>query len=175
MQSDFKIMPDIGTPEEAKTKLKEAYSSFLDSCAKFVTLAAFYSDPNNENQPVAATFQDDYSKNYAALKNDSVDDFGFAIANYTLLYLEFVDEIKDNLNQYNEIMKGQDPALSDYDKACDLLAIKDEFTDLEKVINDVNQQVAEERIADTHYNDPKYDLQALQSEKMAEDNSTKQN
>ena len=168
MESDFKILPDVGTPEEAKEKLKEAYASFLDSSAKFVTLAAFYSDRNNEGQPVAASFREDYLKNYTALKNDSVDDYGYAIAEYTLQQSDYIDDIKDNLTQYAAIMKGQDPKLSDYDKACDLLAIKDEFTDLEKVLNDVNQQVAEERLADTHYNDPEYDLQALQTEKMKE-------
>jgi hypothetical protein len=159
-------LPDVGTPEQAKKKMIEAYASFLDSAAKFLTLGEFYSDNTHEGQALGTDFQSRYNVNYNKLKSSATpEDFGYQLSFYTLVYLDYIEDVKENLRQYEEILKGQDPKLSDYDKACDLLAIKDEFTDLEHVLNDVNLTIAEERAIETHYNDPEYDASAKELEK----------
>ncbi|MFA6624709.1 MAG: hypothetical protein WCS80_02970 [Bacilli bacterium] len=160
MITDTTNRPDIGTPEEAKKKMVESYASFLDSAAKFVTLADFYTDPVNEGQTLGTDFRDKYNTNYQKLKVSSVDDFCYSLSFFTLIFLDYIDDVKENLSQYKTILAGQDADLSDYDKACDLLAIRDEFTDLEKVLNDVNLTIADERIAETNYGDPDYDASA---------------
>jgi hypothetical protein len=154
-------LPDVGTPEAAKKKMIEGYASFVDSAAKFLTLAEYYADSNHEGQALDTTFQSCYTVNYQKLKNASVDDFGLLLSFYALVYLSYVDDVKANLTQYGEMLKGTSEAdQTDYDRACDYLTVKDEFTDLENVLNDVNRQIAEERLADTHYNDPEYDVSA---------------
>jgi hypothetical protein len=159
MNNDLNL-PQVGTPEEAKKKMTEGYASFLDSAAKFVTIADFYSDETNEGKALGTTFRESYLANFAKLKAGSVDDFIYLMEQHATLYLDFINDIQDNLTAYFDILKGQDASLSDYDKACDLLAIKDEFTDLEKVLDDTNKLIAEDRYLETHYNDPLYDIQA---------------
>lgn len=163
MKSEYNSLPTVGTPEEAKERMKQGYASFLDSCAKFLTLANYYSEKKNEGKALPATFMELYQKNHKLLKESSVEDFGYYLAQHAALYLDYIEEIKENLTAYQEILKGQDPSLSDYDKACDLLAIKDEFTDLEKELNQVNRAVAEERYLDTHINDKDYDPQVQEN------------
>lgn len=163
--NEDKILPNIGTPEEALGSMKNGYQAFLDSSAKFVTIAEFYTDKNNEGQPLPSNFQELYTANYQKLKNETPENFGNQIAFFTLLYLDFVDDIKDTLTQYDEILKnGPDKNASAYDQACDYLAIKDGFTDLRETLDDVNAQIAEERLADTNYNDSEYDYNAKQVE-----------
>ncbi len=161
--NDEKTLPNIGTPEEALAKMKNGYQAFLDSAAKFVTIAEFYTEKTNEGQPLPSNFQEKYTYNYQKLKNETPDDFGNQIAFFTLLYLDFVDDIKENLNAYDSMIKnGPDKSASEYDQACDYLAIKDEFTDLLETLNDVSAQIITERIADTNENDPEYDYNAKQ-------------
>lgn len=172
MEENF-VKPIIGTPDEAKQKLIDSYNSFVDSSAKFVSLADFYSEPTNSNKAAPVTFQDQYSKNYQALKNGTIEDFAYSLSHFAALYLDYVDDIKDNLNQYTEILKGQDPSLSDYDKACDLLSIRDEFTDLENTLNEANRAIANEKSLETHYGDEEYDP-AVNSLKVTEEAKTEE-
>lgn len=163
--NDEKELPNIGTPEQALVKMKNGYQAFLDSAAKFVTIAEFYTEKTNEGQPLPADFQEKYTLNYQKLKNETPDNFGNQIAFFTLLLLDFVDDIKENLHAYEDMIKnGPDKEASAYDQACDYLAIKDEFTDLMETLNDVNAQIFDERVADTNENDPEYDYNAKQIE-----------
>ncbi len=168
---DEKELPNIGTPKEALEKMKEGFKAFLDSSAKFVTIAEFYTDKANEGQPLPSNFQERYTINYQKLKAETSENFGNQIAFFTLLYLDFIDDIKENLKEYEKLLNdGPDKEASEYDQACDYLAIRDEFTDLRETLDDVNAQIAAERIADTNYNDPEYDYNA----KMVDENKFKE-
>ncbi len=161
--SDNQNLPNIGTPEEALQKMKDGYLSFLDSVAKFVTIAEFYTDKTHEGQSLPEDFAKRYSDNFQKLKNESPDDFSSQVAFFTLVTLDFVEEIKDNLKEYERILKeGPDQSASLYDQACDYLAIKDEFTDLKDTIDDINRIMAKEKVAETNENDPEYDYIAKQ-------------
>ncbi|MFA6829164.1 MAG: hypothetical protein WCR67_00430 [Bacilli bacterium] len=151
---------EVSTIEEAKKKLTNSYACFMDSVAKFVTIADFYENPENEGKMLTHEFRDNYLKNYAKLKESSVDDIGYMMADHAALYIEYIEDIKENLTAYNEIIKGQDETLSEYDRICDLLAIKDEFTDLGRDLNKANRIIGNDRRLDTHKNDPEYDIQA---------------
>lgn len=150
-------LPDIETPEEAKAKLKQSRVSFVDSCAKFVTICDYYSDPVHENRTLPVTFQEGYAKNYALLKKASIDEFCYQISKFAALSLEFVDEVKECLEEYETVLNYEDPSISEYDRSCDLLAAKDTFTDLENEINITNKTIAQERYLETHPMDPDYD------------------
>lgn len=154
-----RTLPDIGTIEEAKVKLQQSYLSFLDSAAKFVTISQYYSEQVNKGRALPVTFKDSYIKNLNKLKTLSPDDFGYELSIFTMLYLDFVDDVIDVLTQYKEVGTNQDESLSDYDKTCDILAVRDGFKDLENTLNEVNRQVAIDRDIETHFNDADYDPQ----------------
>ena len=160
-----KELPEIGTPEQALEKMKDSYKAFLDSTSKFVTIAEYYTDTTNEGQPLPSDFQSRYTVNYQKLKNDTPENIGYQIAFFTLIYLDFVEEIKENIQAYQDMIKnGPDKEASAYDQACDYLAIKVEFTDIIETLNDISMTIASERIADTNINDPEYDYNAKQVE-----------
>lgn len=160
MATNERILPDVGTPEECKKKMSEAYASFLDIASKFVSLAEVYANKENEGQPLGDSFRKAYHDNYQKLKESTPDDFAYQMAFYALVYIEFVDEVKDNLKEYKRLLEGDDPSLSDYDVCCDYLTVKDEFTDLSNVLRDINNAIAENREAPSHVGDPLYDPNA---------------
>jgi hypothetical protein len=156
-----KELPNIGTPEQALQKMKNSYQAFLDSSAKFITLAEFYSNKENEGKTLGAEFQEKYTVNYQKLKQCPAEEFGNLIASFTLLYLDFAEDIKENLTSYeNLIANGPDKDANEYDQACDYLSIKDEFTDLKDTLNDVNAQISEDKLLETNPGDPLYDYSA---------------
>ena len=157
MADQFKILPDIGTPEEAKNKMKDAYLSYLDSAAKFVTLAEYYTDVNNKDKPTNANFINRYNFNFNKLKNSQSSDYVYSMSYFTIIPLTYIEELKENLDDYSRLLDHEDKDLSDYDKACDYLTVRDEFKDLERALNRENKRIAENRDAMTHFNDSKYD------------------
>lgn len=158
-------LPNVGTPSQAREKMKEGYKSFLDASAKFITIAEFYVDKANEGQQLPNNFSSKYTTNYQKLKEEKHDDFGNDIAFYTLLLLDFIDDIKENLKAYEDILaNGPDKEASQYDQACDYLAIRDEFIDITEELNDTMAQILYDKYAETNYNDPDYDLNAKLTE-----------
>lgn len=155
--TDEKILPTIEKPEVAKDKLIQAHLAFVDVASKFYALATFYSDNNNKGKPLDETFQINYNIGFKKLKDATGQEFSYQLGFFAILPLEFVEEIKENIDDYYEILKGQDPSLSDYDKSCDLLAIKDTFTDLSNELNSYSKKIAKNREAETFYNHPDYD------------------
>ena len=160
MENNERIHPDVGTPEECREKMGQAYASFLDVASKFVSLAEFYSDKKNEGQPLGEKFLDSYNRNHKKLKEASPDDFCYQMAFYALVYLSYIEEVKENLEEYVRLSKGDDPSLSDYDQCCDYLTVKDEFKDLENVLKAINNDIAENREAPNHIGDTLYDPNA---------------
>ncbi len=152
-------LPDVGTPEEAKRKMMDGYNGFVDICAKFVTITDYYTDKARKGQPLPSDFNVAYNANYNRLKNADVDDFGSLLALNAVVYLQFIDEIKDNLDFYYDLLdhEDDDPELSDYDKACDYLTCKDEFTDLGNKLTSYSKAIVQQRDVDNHFNDPQYD------------------
>lgn len=154
-----RTLPKIETPEVAKEKMKQAHSSFIDSCSKFISVADFYLQDENRGRRLPDDFIETYSRNLLKLKECTPDDFVYLMASPCALSLSFIDDMKENLMNYDEILKGQDESLSDYDKACDLLAIRDTFTDLENDLNEVNAIIVSNLSVDSHPNNRYYDLQ----------------
>lgn len=157
-----RVLPDIGTIDEAKKKMQDSYLSFLDVAAKFISLCQYYSEDVNKRRSLGGNFRESYLKNYQKLKEDSKDDFAYDLSIFTVLELDYVNDVIDNLAQFEEIKKGQDPSLSDYDRTCDLLAVRDGFVDLERELTKINKKIATDRDIETHYNDKKYDPQLNQ-------------
>lgn len=152
-----KNLPKIESPEVAKNKLIQAHLSFVDCASKFYALATFYSDAVNKGKMLDESFQHFYDIAFKKLKNADAEEFGYQLAFFAILPLTFIDDIKENLNEYIEILKGQDPSLSDYDKSCDLLAIRDSFIDLENDLLMYSKKIGKSRDIDAHYNDSAYD------------------
>ncbi len=153
-------LPNVGTPEEAKAKMKEGYKAFLDVIAKFVTLAEYYTDQNNVGKPVTSDFASRYQFNFGKLKGASPEDVALQIGCFTLMQLDFIEDVKENLFRYQELLDHPEEDISEYDQACDLLTVKDEFTDEIGIFEDVNKAMATDREAYTNYNDPEYDPNA---------------
>jgi len=164
MEND-RSLPSIESPEAAKQKMMDSYHSFVDSAAKFLSLADFYGEKENEGKAVPVTFQDAYSKNYQKLLSSNPDDFSYLLSRYAALDLDFLSDVEENLSQFDALKAGQDPSLSDYDKSCDLLAVRDTFVDLEKALNEANRAIATERELDSNFGDPAYDPSAAQQQK----------
>ncbi len=183
-----KDFPNLGTPEEAEAKMKQGYLAFLDTASKFVTLCGIYSKAENdgkslaevypdkgnqkyptadvaENKAETKTFLNDYMANKAKLRKATPEEFYSIIANYAVYELEYVKEIKDNLTEYFDIIekKKDERDLSDYDKCCDRLAVKDVFTDLKNDIDNDNRQIVQDKELLTNVNNPKFDPNAIQS------------
>lgn len=168
---DTMNLPDVGTPEEAKEKMKDSYKAFLDVTAKFVAVADFYSVKEHEGQPLGDDFIDSYSAAFQKLKNSSDEDFYTALAYYAVFDLDFLADVKDALNEYHEQLdRVYDSSVSAYDQACDYLAVKDSFTDLIDEFEDVNGEIVKERELETNFNDPHYDLNAKITEENKENN-----
>lgn len=149
---------DIGTLEEAKVKVKETFNQFTDMVSKFLALVDYYSEITNYYQPLNDSLVSDYSRYNELLSSCSVEDYYFEIAKECVLYLDFVDEIKENLELYYEAINNkQDPSLSDYDKTYDILTIKDEFQDEMKSIRDTYEIILKYKKVEKHNSDPKYD------------------
>lgn len=164
--SEEKTLPNIGTPEEALAQMKERYKAFLDITAKFCAISEFYTDTTHIGHSLGEDFTDRYNYYFKKLKESSPEDVYTQLAFFTLLDLDFLSDVKDNLVQYEKLLKGDDLATNDYDKAWDYLTVKDEFTDEIQVFDDTNKEIATEQEADTNYNDPDYDLNA----KVVEEN-----
>ena len=64
-----KELPEIGTPEQALEKMKNSYQAFIDSLAKFITIAEYYTEKANEGQPLPSDCQTRYTSHYQSLKN----------------------------------------------------------------------------------------------------------
>ena len=160
MQENEKILPDLGTPEECREKMGQAYASFLDVASKFISLAEFYSDRKNEGQPLDNHFLDSYNRNHKKLKDATPDEFCYQMAFYALVYLSYIEEVKDNLEEYERLLSSEDGSLSDYDQSCDYLTVRDEFKDLENILKAINNDIAENREAPSHIGDTLYDPNA---------------
>jgi len=169
--NDKMNLPEVGTPEEAKNKMKDSYKAFLDVAAKFVSVCDFYSVKENEGKPLGEDFIESYNANFQKLKESSAEDFYTTLASYTVLALDFLDDVKDALDEFKseeEKVYGSD--VSAYDQACDYLAVKDSFTDLINEFLDVNSTIVHDRALDTNFNDPAYDLNAKQVEENEKSN-----
>ena len=153
-------LPDVGTPEEAKKKMIDSYNAFVDICAKFATITDYYTDKSRKGQPLGSDFQTAYNINFNRLKSADVDDFGSILSVNAVIYLEIIDEIKDNLDFYYDLLDHVDPNLSDYDLACDYLTCKDEFTDLGNKLTGYSKAIVQQRDVDNHFNDLRYDPNA---------------
>lgn len=158
-------LPNLGTPEEAETKMKESYLNFLDTASKFVTICDFYSDRNNEGKPLPSTFFASLNANKEKLDQAAPHDFFIMMAFYAAVELDFLSDVKVNLEDYHSILekKRDERGLSDYDKCCDRLAVRDTFVDLKNEIDDINLQIVQDKELDTKLNDPEYDPNAIQS------------
>lgn len=153
-------LPNVGTPDEALAKMKDGYKAFLDSISKFITIAQYYTEKENEGKPLPDDFAVSYQAIFDKLKTEKPDDIETELATFTLLELDFLSDVKDNLVEFHNLETNGSNADNDYDKACDYLTIKDEFTDEIDVFNDVSEEMIEEKEALTNYNDPAYDMNA---------------
>ncbi len=183
-----KDFPNLGTPEEAEAKMKQGYLAFLDTISKFVTLCDIYSKTENEKKSLSEVYPDkgnqklpsngsvedkteaksflsDYMANKAKLRKATPEEFYTLIASYAVYELEYVKEIKDTLIDYLDISgkKRDERGLSDYDKCCDRLAVRDAFTDLRKDIDNDNRQIIQDKELLTNVNNPKFDPNAVQA------------
>lgn len=159
-------LPKIDSPETAMRKMKEEYYAFLDVCGKFVTLSNYYSQPDNAGTSVSSTFSKDYFENLNFLKNASLDDFVFIMAKSCALYLGYIDEMKEAIQEYKDILVRDETGISDYDRAYDYLTIKDTFTDFIKNISEINQIILSNRNVETHPNSKNYSLDKAQQERI---------
>ncbi len=160
-----KELPDLGTPEQAEAKMKEGYLNFLDSASKFVTLCDFYTNKENEGKPIPQNFFQLYNANKEKLNKANAQDFFIMMAFYAAFPLDFLSDVKINLQDYHDILeKNRDErGLNDYEKCCDRLAIKDTFQDLRDEVDEVNRIIAKEKEVETNLNDPEFDPNAIQS------------
>ena len=158
-----KNLPNLGTVEQCLEKMKQGYRAFIQSAAMFVTVCDFYSDNKNEGLRLPSNLTDLHAGNVVSLSVADPQYIFERIAVYAALSLDFVGEIKENLDSYFTILNdGQEETLSDYDKCCDLLAIKDEFTDLKHDLDEVSTQIIDDKYLENNINDPAYDPNAIQ-------------
>lgn len=158
--NDSKILPNVGTPEECRRKMMDGYASFLDIACKFIALGEVYTIDENKGKPLGDNFRNAYHAVYQKIKNASPEDFCYQMSFLALVYLSYIDEVKENLAEYQRLLKGDDPSLSEYDQCCDYLTVKDEFTDLSNTLKEINNDIAENREAESHVGDPEYDPNA---------------
>lgn len=157
---------DIGSLKDAKEKTKQTFNKFVDLIAKFLTLADYYSQREHYYQPLDETMVNDYTRYSNLLLKSSPEDFCYEISKECLLYLEFIDEIKENLINYNNVMNDAfEKGSSDYDKICDTLTVKDEFIDLMEPINDAYNIISKTKIVEPHFDDPLYDISTVELQK----------
>lgn len=158
-----KNLPNLGTVEQCMEKMKQGYRTFIQSAAMFVTVCDFYSDNKNEGLKLPQNLTDLHAANVIKLSVDDPQYIFESIAVYAALTLDFVSEIKENIENYFTILRdGQDASLSDYDKCCDLLTIKDEFTDLKHDLDEVSSQIIDDKFLENNINDPEYDPNAIE-------------
>lgn len=158
--NDSKILPNVGTPEECRRKMMDAYASFLDIACKFIALGEVYTVEENKGKPLGDSFRNAYHAVYQKIKDASPDDFCYQMSFLALVYLSYIEEVKENLTEYRRLLEGDDPSLSEYDQCCDYLTVKDEFTDLSNTLKEINNDIAENREAESHVGDPEYDPNA---------------
>lgn len=160
-------LPNVGTPDEARQKRKESYKQFLDTVAKFMTIADYYSDEKNVGQDLSPEFTKNFVFNRQKIKTLSNEDLIAALESYTLLELNYFDDVRENLKDYHKrLAEGPDENATAYDQACDCLAIKDTFTDINDTFYDVCRARRYDRRARTNFGDPDYDLVAKQEQEV---------
>lgn len=160
-------LPKIGTPSEALEKRKEGYKQFLDTAAKFRTIADYYTDEKNTGQELSPEFTKNFVFNRQKIESLSDDDLIDSLESYTLLELDYFDDVKENLSDYRRLIEqGPDENASPYDQACDYLAVRDTFTDINDTLYDVCRARMFDRSAATNQGDPDYDLVAKQEQEV---------
>lgn len=158
-------LPDVGTPEEALEKMKDSYKALLDSIAKFVTISGYYIIDSNDNTDLPTDFLERYNTNFQKLKGESAEEIYEDIATFTMLDLLDVEEIRDDIQRYDDLLKnGPDKTASSYDQACDYLSVKDAFNEHIELLNQVSGWAIEDKGITTHFNDVDYDPAAKQVE-----------
>ena len=159
-----KDLPNLGTPEECIAKMKEGFNCFVQSAALFITVADYYSDRTNEGKPLKPNFAACHNLNVLKLVKSNANDICEMISVFAAFTLDFISEIRENLDSYFEIIQnGQDEDLDDYDKCCDSLAVLDEFTDIKSNIDEASNMIIKDKILENNLNDPEYDPNAIQS------------
>lgn len=151
-------LPDIGTKQQAREKLIKTYLSFLDLLSKFLSLCDYYQEVKNYYKPLSDSLISEYSRNLNNLKGAFADDICYEISKECVFYLDFVDEIEENLNEYFKIIDtdyGVD--LDEYDLCCDILAVRDEFIDLMEPIEKAYESIMRQKKVIPHVDDPLYD------------------
>ena len=156
-------LPDLGTPEQAIEKMKNGYMQFIQSASMFLCLAEYYSTSTNRGHSLDSKFSSRHGLKVSSLLKERERDIYAEISCYACCPLEFVREIQDNLREYFHIIDhGQDESLSDYDKCCDSLTIRDEFIDLKEEIDSFSKKILSEKELDNNLNDPAYDPNSIQ-------------
>lgn len=146
------------TVEEATAKMREEYLSTLSSIGTFITLCEVYSKADNKGKNAPADFQSTFNTIYARLKKATPNDIYDAIANFAVLELDFVGDIRDTLEEYADMINGdKDPSIDDELKIDDRLAIRDGLTDVKNDINSVSRQIIQDKDLESHPNDKDYD------------------
>ena len=97
-----KILPELGTIEECKHKMHEAYINFVDIASKFISLAEFYSAPEHKNIPLNDSFRLSYNYNFQHLKESDVDEFIYQLSFLAVLPLDYIDDI---IKKYKKLKK----------------------------------------------------------------------
>lgn len=162
-------LPKVGTPDEALKKRTEGYKQFLDTAAKFRTIAEYYSDEKNGGQDLSPEFTKNFIFNRQKIESLSDEDLIATLESYTLLELSYFDDVKENLADYRRLVEeGPDENATPYDQACDYLAVKDTFTDINDTFYDVCRARRYDRRARTNFGDPDYDLVAKQEQEVKE-------
>lgn len=160
-------LPKVGTPDEALKKMKEGYKQFLDTSAKFMTIAEYYTNEKNTGQELSPEFTKNFIFNRQKIESLSDDDLIATLESYTLLELSYFDDVKDNLDDYRRLIsEGPDESATPYNQACDYLAVKDTFTDINDTLYDVCRARMYDRSARTNQGDPDYDLVAKQEQEV---------
>lgn len=159
-------LPKIETPEVAKMEMKEEYFALLDAASKFAALSSYYSQPENSGTPVYSGFSKDYFSTLEKLKAATKDDFFYIMAKSCSLYLGYIGEMWEAIEEYKAILTRDNTGISDYDVAYDYLTVKDTFTDFIHNLNEINQIILSNKSVENHPGNKNYDLDKAQQEKI---------
>ena len=97
-------LPKVGTPDEALKKRTEGYKQFLDTAAKFRTLAEYYSDEKNVGQDLSPEFTKTFIFNRQNIESLSDAALIATLESYPLLELSSFDSVTATLADYRRLV-----------------------------------------------------------------------
>ena len=117
-----KILPELGTIEECKHKMHEAYINFVDIASKFISLAEFYSAPEHKNiQRFNCAHIEENLRTYHELmeKGSEAETDYDKCCDYLACRDGFIDQQNDLLNECKKISKMRSAEVHQNDELYD--------------------------------------------------------